>query len=272
MRKSNRLAVLLSLGMLLGAAAAGAQAWRGDSGLELRVSSRKGGALAGARVEMTYREERDGSGPAAVTTDAKGRLELGGLAAGTWQIEVSHPDFMSYVAVVRLSPKAKPEITASFLEATGESTRPIQVKLLKASGSASPPPPAAAPKPMPPAAPRAEPASAGSGAHDPASGCFSSPDGGTPDGGTADTGTADTGTSDASDPRGHRTRSASERNAGRRDASPPRCQSPRSPRSARDAGRRDANAGFGHRLHGASCGRDRAGSPTHAGNARDGTS
>jgi hypothetical protein len=157
MREFNRLAAVLGAGLLLGAAAATAQAWRGDAGLEVRVSSRKGGTLTGARVEMTYREGRDASGPAAVTTDAKGRAVLGGLAAGTWQLEVSHPEFMSYVAVLRLSPKAKPEVTASFLEATGESTTPIQVKLLKTSATSYPPLAAAAPKP-PPAAPTPLPA------------------------------------------------------------------------------------------------------------------
>ena len=140
-------AAFLGAGLLLAATGAAAQAWRGEAGLEVRVASRKGGPLAGARVELIYRDGPDGGGPAAVATDARGRAVVGGLAAGTWQLEVSHPDFMSYVAVLALRPGAKPQITASFLEASGKSTAPIQVKLTGSRGGASSPPLPAAPEP-----------------------------------------------------------------------------------------------------------------------------
>ena len=135
-----------------------AQPWQGSTGLEIKVSSRRGGAVSGARVELKYRDGRDGGGPAAVATDSRGTAVVLGLAPGTWQIEVRHPDFMSFVAVARLDTKAKPAITASFLEAGTGASVPIQVKLSRARGGRpSPPlPPQVAETPPPPAQPEAE--------------------------------------------------------------------------------------------------------------------
>jgi len=164
-KRSERSAILLGVIMFLTAAMSFAQTWQGRADLEVRVSSRKGGDLSGARVELKYRDGREGQGPAPVATDRKGRAIILGLAAGTWQVEVKHPDFMSFVAVVRLDSREKPQVTASFLEASSGSSAPIQVKLLKAKGgAASPPlpviaaaPPPARPEPAPAPTPQAEP-------------------------------------------------------------------------------------------------------------------
>jgi len=152
-------AVLASAALALAAGISVAQEWRGRADLEVRVSSRKGGALSGARVELMYRDSREADGPAPVATDSKGRATILGLAAGTWQVEVTHPQFMSFVAVVRLDAKDKPRITASFLEASAGSATPIQVKLLKSKGgAASTPLPriAKAPRPQPETAPTSQ--------------------------------------------------------------------------------------------------------------------
>jgi hypothetical protein len=87
-----------------------------------------------------FRGGRESSGPPAVATDANGRAVFLGLAAGTWQVEITHPDYMSYVAVVQLDVKEKPQITASFLEATETASVPIQVRLAKARGGPASPP------------------------------------------------------------------------------------------------------------------------------------
>lgn len=141
-----------------------AQSWGGSAALGLQVQAGKGKPLAGARVSLTYREA-GGSGPADVLTDSRGRAAVIGLAPGAWNLEISHPDHLTYVAAVTLRPGKKAESTASFLQATGAGRRSIRVKYVKATSAVgqlviadgpSPPPaqpaaeaPAPAPSPEP---------------------------------------------------------------------------------------------------------------------------
>jgi len=135
---SGRSAILAGLVALLVAGGSSAQPWTGPAGLEVRVSGRDGG-VAGAVVRLSYRSQALETGPSPVTTDGNGRATLTGLAGGTWQVEISHPDYMTFVAVVELAGDDKPEVTASFLEATDRSTTSMKVRFGKARGPASPP-------------------------------------------------------------------------------------------------------------------------------------
>ena len=111
---------------------------------------------------LTFQGRGSQSNPPAVATDQKGRAVLAGLAMGSWQVEVKHPDFLSYVAVFDLDRGKKPSINASFLEAGGRSLTPMKVKLSKGNPrDASPPLPAReartqAPPPAEPDRPTAE--------------------------------------------------------------------------------------------------------------------
>jgi hypothetical protein len=152
---------ILVAALSLFAAAAAAQPWRGTASLGLQVSG-KGGGLAGARVDLRYRGAGEG-GPSPVLTDGRGRAAFVGLAAGSWNVEVSHPGHLSWVAAVTLDPSGKAAIDASFLQATGEGRETIKVKLFRASaaeGTPAGPPLEPVRRPAPPAAetpPPAEP-------------------------------------------------------------------------------------------------------------------
>ncbi len=124
-----------------------AQVWAGPAGIEIEVSS-KGKPVVGARVLLRYREAPQGT--FAVLTDAKGKAAVVNLAAGAWNIEVSHEDFLSYVAAVTLEPGKKASETTSFLQATGAGRNPIRVRYGKASRAIGTP--VEAPQPAPRAA------------------------------------------------------------------------------------------------------------------------
>lgn len=128
------------------ASASRAQVWAGPAGIEIEVTS-KGKPVVGARVLLRYREAPKGS--FAVLTDSKGRAAVVNLAPGAWNIEVSHEDYLSYVAAVTLEPGKKASETTSFLQATGSGREAIRIKYQKASG------PIGTPVEAPPAAPRA---------------------------------------------------------------------------------------------------------------------
>ncbi len=158
--KRNRLVSVGVLGLFLLASWVMAQSASGGAGIEVQVSS-KGKPVAGAHVLLRYREAPTGA--YAALTDSKGRAAFVNLAAGAWNVEVSHDDYLSYVAAVTLEPGRKPSETTSFLQATGAGRQSIRVKYSKASGPlgtpidapAPPPPvepePAPAPPPEPPA-------------------------------------------------------------------------------------------------------------------------
>ena len=117
-----------------------AQTWRGSEAIGVQAGDSKGKPIVGARVVLSFQARGSEGNPPEVATDQKGRAVVAGLAAGAWQVEVQHPDFLSYVAVFDLQRGKKPSINASFLEAGGRSLTPMRVKLSKGNPrDASPP-------------------------------------------------------------------------------------------------------------------------------------
>ena len=90
-----RRAALLLAALLLPSFAAG-QEWRGPAALEVQVEDAKGRNLAGAEILLIYLSPEGGGSLPAVLTDANGRANIGGLAAGRWTIEVRHAGHMSW--------------------------------------------------------------------------------------------------------------------------------------------------------------------------------
>ncbi|MGB6640926.1 MAG: carboxypeptidase-like regulatory domain-containing protein, partial [Thermoanaerobaculia bacterium] len=143
--RSFKVPLLLTV-MAAMAAFATAQAWSGPAAVGLQVSDRKGHPIAAARVTLELQAPEGKTGPPPVETDAKGRAVVANLAPGTWQVEVSHPDYLSYVAVIDLVAGKKPAVSASFLQAGGTSLTPMKVKIVRGNPSqASPPLMAASP-------------------------------------------------------------------------------------------------------------------------------
>ncbi len=158
-------AVLLVL-LLLAPAGLTAQQWEGSSALGLEAKGRRSGAAAGALVILRYQQMEPPAGPRPARTDERGRAVFTGLAEGTWEVEVSHPDFLSFVALVELTRGRKALVTASFLQASGSSLTPMRVRFFDAGGRPASPqvelPPeaqlprvAARPEPPPEPAPTA---------------------------------------------------------------------------------------------------------------------
>ena len=127
-----------------------AQSWYGSETIEIQANDSKGNPIAGARVLLSFQGGESQGSPPDVATNQKGRAVVTDLAPGSWQLEVKHPDYLSYVAVFDLRRGKKPAVTASFLEAGGGSLTPMRVKLSKGN-------PREASPPMPTREARAEP-------------------------------------------------------------------------------------------------------------------
>jgi hypothetical protein len=108
-----------------------AQIWRGDEAVAVQVNDSKGRSVADARVVFTFQGTSGQAGPDVVATNDRGRAVLVDLAPGPWQVEVSHPDYLSYIAMVDVRRGKKPLVNASFLEAGGRSLSPVKVKFSK---------------------------------------------------------------------------------------------------------------------------------------------
>ena len=144
----------LALLLLLAAPAAQAQLWSGPGAVEVQAEDQKGHNLAGAQVLLVYTALDPKDGPPAVETDSRGRANVGGLAEGTWHVEVSHDGFMTYMAEINVR-KGKPELVdATQFRIPGGGTSLMRVKISRGSPTAPParasalsPPPAPAPTP-----------------------------------------------------------------------------------------------------------------------------
>jgi hypothetical protein len=159
--------------LCVASAAAEAQEWRGSASIALEVKGKPSGNVAEALVVMRFQQMDPPAGPRPVLTDTAGRAVIADLAEGVWEVEVSHQDFLSFVALVLVRNGKKPAVQASFLQASGSSLTPIRVKFQDGKGKAPsasvplppeaaarlaqrrPPPPARAPTAPAPESPRA---------------------------------------------------------------------------------------------------------------------
>lgn len=131
-----------------------AQVWVGPAAITVEIADAKGKPVPAAEVTLTYAGEE--GGPGVVTTDAKGRATVRGLAAGRWLIEIRHPAFMVYSADLDVEPGKAPKASNAALLKAGASFESFKVKYAKAESAARPAPvPEVRPAPTP--APRPEP-------------------------------------------------------------------------------------------------------------------
>lgn len=100
-----------------------AQDWKGNGRMEGRVLDEGGAPLAGVGVRATLPERQ---GQTTLKTDKKGRWVLGGVAAGTWNMDFQLEGYVTQQISVNLP---------------SESSRlaPMEVKLAKAAPSGPPP-------------------------------------------------------------------------------------------------------------------------------------
>ena len=105
--------VAFLLAALLLPAAAGGQDWRGPASIAVQVEDAKGRNLAGAEILLVYLSPDGGGSLPSVLTDASGKANIGGLAAGRWTAEIRHAGHMSYRAELALSAGAKPDVLSA---------------------------------------------------------------------------------------------------------------------------------------------------------------
>lgn len=156
--------VAITATMLAGltASALPAQSWIGRAGVGIQVSDRSGHPVEGAEVTLSYRETEEGGGPGAVRTGADGRAEVRGLAQGRWLLQVSDPDYLSYVASLQVREGRRPRELSATQVKTGDSLESLRVRYFEVHGGPPPTRPAErpAPAPQPPPEPRPKPAPA----------------------------------------------------------------------------------------------------------------
>jgi len=140
----------VALLLLLAASTAGAQTWLGPAALEVRVEDAKGLPVAGAQLQLQYLAVEPLDGPPAAVTDNRGRANLGGLAEGSWQIEVSRDGFMTYRAEIAVRESGRPEVVQATQVKVPGALRTLEVRLSRGRPTLSPPsPPVTSPAPRP---------------------------------------------------------------------------------------------------------------------------
>lgn len=149
----------IALLLLLAAPVAEAQPWSGPAAVEVRVEDQKGLPVAGARVQLQFTFIDPKDGPPPLTTDERGRAAVGGLAEGSWILEVSREGFMTYLAEIGVRENGRPVVVQATQVKVPGALRTLEVAVSKGRAAPAPAPSAAAPRTEParPAPPRPEP-------------------------------------------------------------------------------------------------------------------
>ncbi len=145
--------------LLLVASAAQAQLWGGPAAVEIRIEDQKGPPVAGATVTLRYNDVDPKGGPDAVLTDSHGKATVGGLAEGSWHLEVSHEGYMTYLAEITVREKGRIVLEEAAQFNVVGATRTMRVQISRGKAGPAPRPsvvaekaPVPAPVPAPPAA------------------------------------------------------------------------------------------------------------------------
>jgi hypothetical protein len=104
-------------------------AWRGAEALLVLVTDERGQGLPD--VAVTLRPSNAPEALHGLLTDTEGRLELAGLAAGEWQVDLVREGFMLFTAYLKLSPAKDPEVAFSSRQRTGSYWAPLQAVFVR---------------------------------------------------------------------------------------------------------------------------------------------
>ena len=134
--------------LLLASTAAQAQLWSGPAAVEIQVEDQKGAPVAGADLKLQFKGVDPKDGPPPLTTDARGRATVSGLAEGPWQLEVSREGFMTYIAEVNVRTKGRPTLEEALVLAGSGALRTMKVRITKGRSAPVPREPAVAERPV----------------------------------------------------------------------------------------------------------------------------
>src|SRR5215203_4427141 len=129
---------ILSILILLAAPAAQAQLWSGPAAVEIQVEDQKGAAVANAELKLVYKAVDPKEGPAPLVTDARGRVNVSGLAEGPWHLEVSREGFMTYIAEINVRTKGRPALEEALVLAGSGALRTMRVRISKGKSAPAP--------------------------------------------------------------------------------------------------------------------------------------
>lgn len=90
------IASVIALGLLVGGSA-GAQEWAGRGRLQGEIKDEQGKPVEGAKITLrkgTGRVEADSPGPQPLTTNARGKWAIGGLAGGAWGVLIEKEGYL----------------------------------------------------------------------------------------------------------------------------------------------------------------------------------
>jgi Flp pilus assembly protein TadD len=93
-RRSNRIALTLSAAFLCGALAASAQSWAGRGRVQGEITDASTGKPVEGATVVLRKSDSPESGPKDILTNAKGKWSAGGLAGGTWIVQINKEGYV----------------------------------------------------------------------------------------------------------------------------------------------------------------------------------
>lgn len=119
----------LSLAAALAAlpAVAAAQGWSGDHGIRVTVADDAGQPVPEVRVIVRLAEADRSGGPPPMLTNDQGVVEVTGLSAGEWEIELMRQGFMIVNSYLRLQDGKRPQVGFTSSQRTGPFWAPMHV-------------------------------------------------------------------------------------------------------------------------------------------------
>ncbi len=119
----------LTLAALLAAlpAVAAAQDWSGDRAFRITVADEAGQPVTEVRVIVRLAEAGRSGGPPPLLTNEAGVVDVTGLSAGEWEVELMRQGFMIVNSYVRLEDGKRPEVGFTSSQRTGPFWAPMKV-------------------------------------------------------------------------------------------------------------------------------------------------
>ena len=119
----------LSLAAALAAlpAVAAAQDWSGDHGIRVTVADDAGQPVPEVRVIVRLAEADRSGGPPPMLTNDQGVVEVTGLSAGEWEVELMRQGFMIVNSYLRLEDGKRPQVGFTSSQRTGPFWAPMHV-------------------------------------------------------------------------------------------------------------------------------------------------
>lgn len=121
--------LLLSLAAAIAAlpAVAAARDWSGDHGIRVMVADDAGQPVPEVRVIMRLAEADRSGGPPPMLTNDQGVVEVTGLSAGEWEVELMRQGFMIVNSYLRLQDGKRPQVGFTSSQRTGPFWAPMNV-------------------------------------------------------------------------------------------------------------------------------------------------